>query len=616
MQFLGRVSDADIRELYRRAAVTLLPGEEDFGIVPLEAQACGRPVVALGCGGALETVVPGETGILVSESTPEAFADGIARCHRAAVSTRRSSAVTPSASAATGSANEMAAQIAGAGRMVNRHNRLLVTFHVLSDALLGVTAFIIAYELRFHSGLISTLIPITKGMPPLQQHINVLPFIAVLVPLGFQLQGLYRLRRGRSRVDDFFAVFVGTHPRRRLRHRRDVVRADLLRDRRRAASAARFEVSQPVWAIFLVLNVDADVRGARARARVLERRWRAGIGLKRILIAGSGELGRLVADKIIEHRELGYQIIGFVDDKAPGDHLGYRGLPLLGTIDEAADIAARETIDHLYVALPPEQHVQMLQLIESTSRECVDVKVVPGSAAGHRAARAARRPRRRCRSSTSTTFRCRASTRSSSARIDIAISSAALLGLTIPFWIIAALVKLPSRGDVFYRQERMGLDGKPFMIYKFRSMTTAPRRRPDRCSPASSDPRRTPLGKLLRRSNIDELPQLWNVLRGDMSIVGPRPERPLFVAQFKDKIPQYMLRHKVKAGITGWAQVNGWRGNTSIEKRIEYDLYYIENWSVRLDLKIMWLTLLRGLLPQACLLMCGRLTAIGASDLL
>ena len=164
----------------------------------------------------------------------------------------------------------------------------------------------------------------------------------------------------------------------------------------------------------------------------------------------------------------------------------------------------------------------------------------------------------------------------------------------MPFWLIAALVKLTSRGDVFYRQERMGLDGKPFMIYKFRSMYDDAEASTGPVFASEHDPRRTPLGKLLRRSNIDELPQLWNVLKGDMSIVGPRPERPLFVAQFKDKIPQYMLRHKVKAGITGWAQVNGWRGNTSIEKRIEYDLYYIENWSVRLDLKIMWLTLLRG----------------------
>ena len=476
--------------------------------------------------------------------------------------------------------------------MVSRHNRLLVTFHVLSDALLGVTAFIIAYELRFHSDLISSLIPITKGMPPLRQYINVLPFIMLLVPLGFQLQGLYRLRRGRSRVDDFFAVFVGSI----LAVVFGIVATIYVQiyfTSGEAKARGAFEVSQPVWAIFLVLNVMLTFAARELVREWLERRWRAGINLKRILIAGSGELGRLVADKIIEHRELGYQIIGFVDDKAPGDHLGYRGLPLLGTIEEAADIAARETIDHLYVALPPEQHVQMLQLIETTSRECVDVKVVPDLLQV-----IALRARLEdldglpvinindvpLQGFNAIVKRC----------IDIAISSAALLGLMIPFWIIAALVKLSSRGDIFYRQERMGLDGKPFMIYKFRSMYDGAEAATGPVFASERDPRRTPLGRLLRRSNVDELPQLWNVLRGDMSIVGPRPERPLFVAQFKDKIPQYMLRHKVKAGITGWAQVNGWRGNTSIEKRIEYDLYYIENWSVRLDLKIMWLTLLKG----------------------
>ena len=140
----------------------------------------------------------------------------------------------------------------------------------------------------------------------------------------------------------------------------------------------------------------------------------------------------------------------------------------------------------------------------------------------------------------------------------------------------------------------MGLDGKPFTIVKFRSMYDDAERHTGPVWAIADDPRVTPLGRFLRRSNLDELPQLWNVLRGDMSIVGPRPERPHFVAQFKHKIPQYMLRHKVKAGLTGWAQVNGWRGNTPLEKRIEYDLYYIENWSVRLDLKIMWLTLLKG----------------------
>jgi len=326
---------------------------------------------------------------------------------------------------------------------------------------------------------------------------------------------------------------------------------------------------------------------------VLERRWRAGIGLKRILIAGAGELGRLVADKILEHRELGYQIVGFVDDRAAGDHLGYRGLPLLGTIREAAEISSREGIDHLYVALPPEQHVQMLELIETTSRECVDVKVVPDLLQVI-ALRARLEDLDGVPVININDVPLQGFNTIVKRGIDVVISSGALALLSIPIGSIALLVKTTSRGPVFYRQERMGLDGKTINIVKFRSMHHEAEKDTGPVWARENDPRVTVLGKFLRKSNLDELPQLWNVLRGDMSIVGPRPERPHFVAQFKHRIPQYMLRHKVKAGLTGWAQVNGWRGNTSIEKRIEYDLYYIENWSVRLDLKIMWLTLLRG----------------------
>jgi len=475
--------------------------------------------------------------------------------------------------------------------MLNRHNRLLVTIYVLSDALLGVSAFIVAYVLRFHTAL-SQLIPVTKGVPPLTQYINVLPFIAVVVPLGFQLQGLYRLRRGRSRVDDFFAVFVGTI----LAVVFGIV-ATLYVEIYFATSAVRergaLEVSQAVWTIFLALNVFLTFSSREVVREVLERRWRAGIGLKRILIAGSGELGRLVADRILEHRELGYQIIGFVDDKAAGDHLGYRGLPLLGTIEEAGDISVREAIDHLYVALPPEHHVQMLQLIESTSRECVDVKVVPDLLQVI-ALRARLEDLDGLPVININDVPLQGFNTIVKRGIDVAISMVALLIFAVPIAIVSALVKLTSRGPVFYYQERMGLDGKSITIVKFRSMFEDAESDTGPVWAQENDPRVTELGKFLRKSNLDELPQLWNVLRGDMSIVGPRPERPHFVEQFKHRIPSYMLRHKVKAGLTGWAQVNGWRGNTSIEKRIEYDLYYIENWSVRLDLKIMWLTLLRG----------------------
>jgi Undecaprenyl-phosphate glucose phosphotransferase len=469
-----------------------------------------------------------------------------------------------------------------------RHNRLLVAFHVVSDALLGVSAFIIAYAIRFYAGVI----PITRGLPPFQQYVNIVPFVALLVPLGFHLQGLYRLRRGRSRVDDFFAVFVGTI----LTVVFGIAATTYVQTYFASAaqkSSGAFEVSQAAWAIFLVMNVALTYSSRELMREVLERRWRSGVGLKRILIAGAGELGRLIADKIIEHRELGYQIVGFVDDRAGGDHLGYRGLPLLGTIDEAAEITARESIDHLYVALPPEQHLRMLELLDSTSREMVDVKVVPDLLQVI-ALRARLEDLDGVPVININDVPLQGFNSAVKRAIDIAISSVALLCFAVPVGIVALLVRMTSRGPVFYRQDRTGLDGKSFSIIKFRSMFDDAERDTGPVWTVPGDPRVTPLGRFLRRSNLDELPQLWNVLRGDMSIVGPRPERPHFVEQFKHRIPQYMLRHKVKAGLTGWAQVNGWRGNTPLEKRIEYDLYYIENWSVRLDLKIMWLTLVRG----------------------
>jgi exopolysaccharide biosynthesis polyprenyl glycosylphosphotransferase len=179
--------------------------------------------------------------------------------------------------------------------------------------------------------------------------------------------------------------------------------------------------------------------------------------------------------------------------------------------------------------------------------------------------------------------------------VDATLSASVCLVGLIPALIIAFVIKRSSPGPIFYKQVRMGLDGKAFTVYKFRSM---PVDAEDVSGPVwarDDDPRATTIGRWLRKHDIDELPQFWNVLVGDMSIVGPRPERPFFVEQFKHRIPSYMLRHKVKAGITGWAQVNGWRGNTSLEKRIEFDLYYIENWSLALDFKIMWLTVIRGL---------------------
>ena len=474
-----------------------------------------------------------------------------------------------------------------------RRNRLLVAFHVISDALLAAWAFLLAYFIRFDFGLI----PVRKGIPPLAEYLNVLPLIGLLTPLVFHFRGVYRLRRGRSRIDDFFAVLVGSIV---------VVVLGVLatlyfqaywaspEERARGA----YQVSQIVWGLFLGLNVTFTYASREALRELLEHRGRAGVGLKRILIAGAGDLGRMLADRMLQHRELGYHVVGFIDDRAGGDHLGYRGLPLLGKIADAAEVAHAERVDHLYVALPIEEHSKLLDIMDIASREYIDVKVVP-DILQFIALRASLEdldglpvinmndvPRQGIRAWIKRV-------------LDVVLSLLAMIVLAIPFAIIAAVVKWTSRGPVFYAQERMGLDGRPFTVYKFRSMQHDAEDASGPVWAREDDPRATPIGRWLRRFDLDELPQFWNVLKGEMSIVGPRPERPFFVQQFKHRIPQYMLRHKVKAGITGWAQVNGWRGNTSLEKRIEYDLYYIENWSVTLDLKIMWLTVVRGLFQRA-----------------
>jgi Undecaprenyl-phosphate glucose phosphotransferase len=476
--------------------------------------------------------------------------------------------------------------------MMRRFNRLLVAYYVLSDAALAAGAFLLAYLVRFETGLI----PVWEGVPPFAEYLSLAPFIAVLVVGAFHVQGLYRLRRGRSRVDDFFAVFVGTIFAMVAGVGGTLYYATYYADPLMREGA--YEVSRLVWAIFLVLNVLLTYASRELVREALERRWKAGIGLKRVLIAGAADLGRMVADKLLQHRELGFKVVGFLDDRAGGDHIGYRGLPLLGRLPDAHEVIKAEGIDHVYVALPLEDHVKMLGLVEIMNRENVEVHVVP-DLLQFIALRARLENLDGVPIISLNDVPLRGFNSVLKRAIDVAISGASLALLAVPLLVIALTIRRTSKGPVFYTQERMGLDGKAFHVYKFRSMYLGAEDETGPIWARDNDPRCTPVGRWLRRFDLDELPQLWNVLRGDMSIVGPRPERPYFVEQFKHRIPQYMLRHKVKAGITGWAQVNGWRGNTSLEKRIEYDLYYIENWSVGLDIKIMWLTVLRGLLKHA-----------------
>jgi Undecaprenyl-phosphate glucose phosphotransferase len=474
--------------------------------------------------------------------------------------------------------------------MVKHQTRVMVAIFVLVDVLATNLAWVLSYYLRFYSAAVAAYLPVTKGIPPLTRYLLLLPLITVVWPAVLYFHGLYQVKRGRSRIDEFFgilfSVLIGAaltlgftlYVRVYYKYQPEV--------------APLWEYSQGVIAIFVVLDVLALNAGRGALRGYLQRMWAAGYNVKRVLVAGARELGQTVAETILAHRELGYRVVGFVDDdpEAPA----HAGLSVLGRLDETMAVAARHGVDQLYIALPLDEHAKLLRLIKSVSNECLDIKVVP-DLVQYATIKAALEDLDGIPIISLNEVPLRGWSSMLKRVMDFVLGSLLLLVVTPVFAGIALLIRWRGgRGPVFLRQERMTLDGKTFEIFKFRTMVDEAEKDTGPVWASAEDPRRTSVGIWLRRFNLDELPQLINVVLGDMSLVGPRPERPPFVQQFKERIPQYMLRHRVKSGITGWAQINGWRGNTSIEKRIEYDLYYIENWSLLLDVKILILTLFRG----------------------
>jgi len=466
--------------------------------------------------------------------------------------------------------------------VIRQRHRLTASFTLAGDLLGTLAAFFGAWLLRFEVAII----PVTKNVPEFTPYLRLVPIVLVVWPVVFYFHGLYQSRRGRSRVDEVLTLLVA------------VLLATVLlsvviawyRPPVSPGSNEYFTYSRAFLAIFaladfgLVAAIRMGLRFAARRSRLL------GLNLQRILVIGAGTLGREITQKILAHRELGFDVVGFLDDDPGKAGTQVCGVPVLGTLKQAEDVLAAIPIDQVYMALPIEAHKKTLQMLQLMARECVETKLVPDilqyatlkasleDLDGTPVINLSQVP---LQGWNSLVKRC----------MDIAIAAAALLVLLPFFPFLALAIWFEDRGPIFYRQERMGLDGRSFMILKFRSMRIDAEASSGPVWAVKDDPRRTRVGSFLRHWSIDELPQIWNVLIGDMSIVGPRPERPTFVREFKHKIPQYMLRHRVKAGITGWAQVHGWRGNTSIKKRIQYDLYYIENWSLGLDFKILWMTL-------------------------
>jgi Undecaprenyl-phosphate glucose phosphotransferase len=476
--------------------------------------------------------------------------------------------------------------------VLKKKARVFIGIFLVSDILLSVGAWLAAYYLRFEFTPLLSVLPAAKGVPPVERYLWLLPLIALLWPVVLYFQGLYEVQRVRSRIDEVFSILFSV-----LLGSALLLGATLyvrVYYRFQPELAPAWEYSQAVFVLFVLLDCLALTLGRWACRSYLQHRWTSSGSLERVILAGTGELALTVAQSLRAHRELGYSLIGFLDDHRSDNVLG---LPILGRLGQVREVVARHGVDQILIALPLAEHAALVELVRALRNECIDIKVVPDllqyatlkatleDLDGQPIIGLNDVPLRGWHGFVKRT-------------LDLALGATFLLLLTfvVPvFPIIALLIRLKGgRGPVFYRQERMSLDGRTFLMYKFRSMRHDAEQGTGPIWASAEDPRRTSIGIWLRRYNLDELPQLINVLLGDMSLVGPRPERPSFVERFRETIPQYMLRHRVKSGITGWAQVNGWRGNTSLEKRIEYDLYYIENWSLLLDVKIMIMTLFRG----------------------
>ncbi len=441
-------------------------------------------------------------------------------------------------------------------------------------------AFFLAHRL--------TEMNLTPRLMELQPDIIVGPFLEFLpLPLAQSLlllsiffsRGMYQRRRPLGHLDEIF------------RTARLTTLCTLLTVALVSLFLRDFVYHRTFLGYAWLLNIVMLTIGRTLHAQIQWNAQAKGVGGDRVLLIGGGDSGRMILQRVQANPKLGFQVIGVVDNSSTRSVLN---VPILGSVADIPRIIDEFAVDEVIIALPENTHQELIGIISLCEREKVGIRVLP-DAFGIMASEVTIGYLGGLPLLTIRDVALQGWKLTLKRGMDLVGSAIGLVFLSPFLMLVALLIKLDSPGPVFYTHERMGLDAKSFKILKFRSM----REDAERSGPGwtvENDPRRTKLGAFIRRANIDELPNLINVLFGEMSLVGPRPERPVYVEQFREMIPRYMDRHREKAGMTGWAAVNGLRGDTSIEERTKYDLWYIENWSLALDIKIIIRTLGQWLL--------------------
>ena len=456
---------------------------------------------------------------------------------------------------------------------------MILVIRIIVDLAMTCLAWLAAYYIRFHS-----FFSVPLGIPNAMLYFKLLPFILIIWFGVFGLTGCYR-RTGSHRS----AFIEGL----------DIIQSNLFAIVTLIAFTYFYEeyrYSRITTAVFGILSPVAIITGrslVRKTMRYLSRKAPP----RKILLVGAGDILRHAIDLCrkqntpLAHREIQGVILLPMEPsyQTDLDFCNSHGLTLLAMPEDWTTFLVDHPVQTVYLALPQKAYVYFEDKILKIADQVPDIKLIPDILKYTRFSAAIEVTdgipviaihQSPLRGTGSLIKRC----------MDIVGAGCGLLVLSPVMGILALLIPLSSRGPVLYRQERMGLDGKKFDCLKFRSMPINAEQKTGAIWASKEDDRATWIGRIMRRTSLDELPQLINVFKGDMSLVGPRPERPVFVNRFRSEVPGYMLRHKVKSGITGWAQVSGWRGDTSIEKRIEYDLFYIQNWSLWFDIKILLLT--------------------------
>ncbi len=457
-----------------------------------------------------------------------------------------------------------------------RNDFLIPLLTVVSDVCALELAFLLSYWLRFYSQLTS-IVEVTQGIPPLGNYI-VTSFLFIPVWLFiFQSRELYTTRRNTHISDELFAIIR-------------IISIGMLILMSTTFFYREFSYSRAVFVLIWLTAIVTVTTGRYFVMRFEQSLYKRGRELKTVAIVGNNTTANSVFTHLTENKSLGYEIIGYYA-KMPADEL----LPLarsqyLGAIKNLPMEIAKYRLQAALISLSYKEHPQLYELIRDAEGLNIDLMMVPDMldlmTSRVRIQDIEGLPFIKIKEIPLSTWN-----KISKRTFDIIVSFVILILASPLMVLICILIKATSRGPIFYIQERVGLDGISFPIIKFRSMHVNAEASTGPVRNTKSDNRSTPVGKLLRRTSFDELPQLWNVLLGHMSIVGPRPERPYFVAQFKEKIPRYLERHRMKSGMTGWAQVNGLRGNAPIEERTKFDVYYIENWSIVFDIKIILKTI-------------------------